>query len=156
MRQYHRVGFTVPVHPTGALAERNGFYQDKVNGERRYITVDDLGRAAVGPRVHRAGRLWPNMKRRHTKQTQETMNQAADHSAETTVIVLDGEEVQDAVIVPEWRDRLRRSGRRLLACLRDKEWHETARQNAVTLFTYLTLGSVAAVFLKGAWWVVTL
>lgn len=147
------MSFTVPMTPFAAMAERNGYRKETVRGRVHYTSTDDLGRAVVGPRSHRATR-----NRVITPQETRIMKWDTDTSGVNTEPIVEAEVVDEVVHDerPTWRERARRFGQRVINRLKDLEWHDTARHCAVTAFTWVALGSLALVFIKGAIWVMFL
>lgn len=119
----------------------NGYDVYEVRGEKRYVTRDEKGRAVVGPR-RRGGRgvmafLHPRGNGRKPVQVVEAEYYGGD-----------GQEPQE-----NWAQRAKR---RWLERWYNPEWHKAVQHTALDLAIWAPCLALAAVSLKGAWWVVTL
>lgn len=148
-------------HPAEVLIERNGYIEEMLSGKQYYVTTDDLGRSVIGPKRHRAK---PSMfrKRKSLKEkTTPVQSQPDPNDPDATDVILTGEEVstdevQEAVVLPRWKAWLVEQRRVWRNRMQDEQWHQTARHIAVDIFVWSMCGSLATIFIKGAWWVITL
>jgi hypothetical protein len=130
------------------MFDSNGAYIEEVDGELRYVTADERGRAVVGPRAHSRSRWMGN--RRHTRNRPQI-------DGDTTNLVYAGEEVRGVAQVPTGTQAwLRRQKAKWLNRFYNEEWHKAVQHTGVDLMVWTMGTSVAAVFVKGAYWVVTL
>lgn len=152
---------TVPPHPAAELGERNGYTEDVVGGQHRFVTRDDLGRSVLGPRRHRHR---PGLIRKSKRPKEVTrmikVTPANEDPDATQPFVIEAEEVPEVVVpaeaMPAWKAWLTEQKRVWRRRIMDPEWHLAGRHLAVDVFLWAMSLSLAVIFLKGAWWVVTL
>jgi hypothetical protein len=116
------------------MMDNHGYRVDKVGGERRLVTVDERGRAVIGPKPRR------HEKRGLLSRFRRDRMVTRDSNAETVVIDTTG-----VRSVRGWR-----------AVFLDIEVHRAIQHTAVDIAMWAACGSLAAVALKAAYWVVVL
>jgi hypothetical protein len=118
------------------MMDTNGWRIDEINGQRRLVTVDENGRAVVGPppRRHEKRSLLSRFRRNRERFV------TRDSNAETVVIDTDGV----------------RSVRGVRAAFLDIELHKAIQHAALDVALWAVGLSLAAVALKTAYWVVVL
>jgi hypothetical protein len=152
-----------PEHPAAEYVDKYGARREMVNGQPHYVTTDDQGRAIVGPKQHRHRLRWGRVRpeRRPAGGGEGGSIKAKVHvgvdmaDPEATVLIVQGEEVPAPKKVT-WRDRVRHGKHVWMARLYDKEWHEATRHLAVDIMMWSMGLSMSVIFIKGAWWVVSL
>jgi NMD protein affecting ribosome stability and mRNA decay len=118
------------------MMETNGWRIDTVGGERRLVTVDENGRAVVGPKPRRHEKRGLLARFRRNRERVVTR----DSNEETVVIDTDGV----------------RSVRGIRAAFLDIDVHKAIQHAALDVALWAIGVSLAAVALKTAYWVVVL
>ena len=97
--------------------ETNGYYVEVIDGENRYVTRDDKGRAVFGPRQRNA-HGW--MAKLHRPRRRNTAPAAPQSDADATILLPTGEELGIGVEPAQIRDATEGKWARRL---KSREWH---------------------------------
>lgn len=116
------------------LFDRNGYYVEDREGETRYVTRDERGRAVFGPRQHSTHGWMSKLHPRNRRSGVVTGPQSQEGPTMETE--------------PEKKGRLSR--------LRDAEFHKAVQHTAVDITMWACGLSLAAIAIKCAYWVVTM
>jgi len=135
------------------LFQNNGYRTDLVGPEERYVSTDERGRSVIGPRRHghRPRRGW--WRNKHTKQTKKAGTAVHD---DTTIVIIDRKGVEVAQQEPGLKGWAAHQKKVWLSRFYDAGWHKAVQHTAVDVLLWAAGLSMAAVMLKGAWWIVTL
>ena len=123
------------------LMNHNGYEVIQIAGELRYVTRDNNGRATVGPRRRGGKGIMAMLHRRNHARPSAPAQKAVQATIETSTGSPVGIDMPPA---------------RIRDAVKDPEWHRTVRHLAIDVAMWATCGSLAAVVLKAAWFVVTL
>ena len=123
------------------MFKENGGYVEEVHGEQRYVTSHQ-GRAVIGPRRHSAKGMLGRLRKRRSARI-------ANSNSETVEVPRSEAPMPDAGVLA----RLRWAW---LTRFYDEQWHKAVQHLGVDLMIWGVGGSVTAVFIKGAWWVISL
>jgi hypothetical protein len=132
------------------MFDQNGYWTEEVNGEQRYVTTDGKGRSVIGPRRRGRRKLFGG--RPHT-QSRAVVPAQIDEGP--TVVVRPYPEVVrgTARVRSGW---WRRQKAVWTARFYDRDWHAAVQHTGVDVMIWVMGVSVSAVFVKAAYWVVTL
>lgn len=112
------------------MFDQNGWDTAEIKGEVYYTTRDENDRAVVGPRRRNGRGLLALGRRKHAITRTRVGEQPVSER-------------------PSFKERL-------VGHLMDREWHRAVQHTAVDVALWAACGSLAAVCLKVAYWVVTL